>query len=535
MGKIFNVTGPCIPQKHYMADITECIRQIRKMIDAGAYFTINRARQYGKTTTLAALDKALEEDYLVIWLDFQSLGSASYQNENTFSLAFLQVFIRELKRRHGNEMPGIRELTAKLQEILNEKDPAFDLMKLFEQLLEVCGNSARPVVLMIDEVDSASNNQVFLDFLAQLRNYYLERDTKGTAAFQSVILAGVHDIKNLKRKIRPEEDHKINSPWNIAADFEVDMSLSRDGIEGMLTEYESDHQTGMNPSKMAELLHDYTSGYPYLVSRLCKLMDEKIDARDDHAKKSAWTREGFLEAVRILLMETNTLFDSLIGKLADYPELEQMLKELLFFGKPITYNPTNQVIGLAVMFGFVKNAAGKVIPENRIFDTLLYNYFLSLDEMKSLDIYTASLLDKNIFIHEGHLNMKKILEKFVLHFHDLYGNRKETFLEEEGRRYFLLYLRPIINGIGNYYIEARTRSLGRTDIIVDYRGKQYVIETKIWRGNEYNSRGENQIIDYLDDYNLQTGYMLSFNFNQKKQIGVQEIVINGKRLIEAVV
>jgi hypothetical protein len=218
-----------------------------------------------------------------------------------------------------------------------------------------------------------------------------------------VILAGVHDIKNLKRKIRPEEDHKINSPWNIAADFEVDMSLSRDGIEGMLTEYESDHQTGMNPSKMAELLHDYTSGYPYLVSRLCKLMDEKIDARDDHAKKSAWTREGFLEAVRILLMETNTLFDSLIGKLADYPELEQMLKELLFFGKPITYNPTNQVIGLAVMFGFVKNADGKVIPENRIFDTLLYNYFLSLDEMKSLDIYTASLLDKNIFIHEGQL------------------------------------------------------------------------------------------------------------------------------------
>lgn len=26
---------------------------------------------------------------------------------------------------------------------------------------------------MIDEVDSASNNQVFIDFLAQLRGYYL--------------------------------------------------------------------------------------------------------------------------------------------------------------------------------------------------------------------------------------------------------------------------------------------------------------------------------------------------------------------------
>ena len=71
----------------------------------------------------------------------------------------------------------------------------------------------------------------------------------------------------------------------------------------------------------------------------------------------------------MLLMESNTLFESLIGKLTDYPELEKMLKELLFFGKPITYNPTNPVIALAMMFGFVKKQDGKVIPANRIFDT----------------------------------------------------------------------------------------------------------------------------------------------------------------------
>ena len=55
MGKKFNVTGLCVPTKHYMVDITERVGQIREMVDAGAYFTINRARQYGKTTTLAAL------------------------------------------------------------------------------------------------------------------------------------------------------------------------------------------------------------------------------------------------------------------------------------------------------------------------------------------------------------------------------------------------------------------------------------------------------------------------------------------------
>lgn len=541
MAKVFNVTGPCIPEKHYMVDTAEHIRQIRKMVDAGAYFCINRARQYGKTTTLAILEEKLSEPYLVISLDFQDLGSASYQNENTFSIAFLDLFFQEMERHEADEMSGMAEIMEKMQKIIEGEKQELQLMSLFRLLRKVCEVSTKQVVLMIDEVDSAADNQVFLDFLTQLRSYYLKRDTKGIVTFRSVILAGVYDIKNLKRKLRSEADRKTNSPWNIAADFTVDMSLSRDGIEGMLKEYEAGCQTGMDTSQMAGLLHDYTSGYPYLVFRLCKLMDEKIGGEEKEVKnetgtkKEAWTKEGFLEAVRMLLMESNTLFESLIGKLTDYPELEQMLKDLLFFGKPITYNPTNPVISFAAMFGFVKNADGKVVPANRIFDTLLYNHFLSMEELRTTGMYTASLLDKNMFIREGHLNMQKILERFVRHFHDLYGNRKETFLEEEGRRYFLLYLRPIINGTGNYYIESRTRSLGRTDIIVDYRGEQFVIETKIWRGQEYNTRGEQQIAEYLEDYGLQTGYMLSFCFNQKKQIGVKKLEVSGKHIIEAVV
>jgi len=55
----FNVTGLCIPSKHYMADISEKIRQIMAMVEKGQYFTINRARQYGKTTTLWLLDDEL--------------------------------------------------------------------------------------------------------------------------------------------------------------------------------------------------------------------------------------------------------------------------------------------------------------------------------------------------------------------------------------------------------------------------------------------------------------------------------------------
>lgn len=105
----------------------------------------------------------------------------------------------------------------------------------------------------------------------------MERDEVPT--FQSVILAGVHDIKSLKGKITAGGSEKMGSPWNIAADFLVELSFSPEDIYGMLSEYEADHNTGMDIRAIAELIYDYTSGYPFLVSRICKLLDERIAGR----------------------------------------------------------------------------------------------------------------------------------------------------------------------------------------------------------------------------------------------------------------
>lgn len=53
--KVFNTTAVCIPSENYMVDISDKIRQIAELIEQKKYFTINRARQYGKTTTLMLL------------------------------------------------------------------------------------------------------------------------------------------------------------------------------------------------------------------------------------------------------------------------------------------------------------------------------------------------------------------------------------------------------------------------------------------------------------------------------------------------
>ena len=72
-------------------------------------------------------------------------------------------------------------------------------------------------------------------------------------------------------------------------------------------------------------------------------------------------------------------------------------------------------------------------------------------------------------------------------------------------------------------------------MVVDYLGEQFVVELKIWHGNEYNERGEKQLLEYLDYFRQEKGYMLSFNFNKKKMVGVKRIRIEDRTIVEAVV
>ncbi|MEY8328901.1 ATP-binding protein [Lachnospiraceae bacterium 48-33] len=297
MGRIFNINGACQPTKHYMVDLELRLKTIKLMIDAGEYFTINRTRQYGKTTILRALAKFLKNDYEVVSLDFQRISSLSFESEQVFVAAFSEELLSGVK----NFPDKIKE---KLTSFVERRARINSIQALFKVLNLWCEKSEKPIVFMIDEVDTATNNQIFLDFLAQLQAGYLDRDE--TSVFQSVILAGVYDIRNIRKKIRQDKEHRQNSPWNIAADFDVDMSFSAEDISGMLSQYEEDYHTGMNIEKISELIYEYTSGYSFLVSRLCKLMDEKLAGTGSFKKNTVWTRAGVLEAVKRLLYERNS-------------------------------------------------------------------------------------------------------------------------------------------------------------------------------------------------------------------------------------
>src|SRR3989339_1394128 len=375
----FNITGSCMPHMHYMVDITNELIEIKKLIDGEKYFTINRARQYGKTTTLSQLYQKLKNEYLIIDISFEGIGDEAFLNERSFIETFINLITKRLKQNKVNN-----SILLKWSENINLNK----LEKLSDKITELVEDSEKDIVLLIDEVDKSSNNQLFLHFLGMLRNKYLDRQKGYDKTFKAVILAGVYDVKNLKLKLQPNEEIKFNSPWNIATEFEVEMSFNAKKISTMLIEYEKDYKTGMNIDKISEEIYSFTSGYPFLVSKTCKIIHEKLNKN--------WNFKGIEDAVKIILDEKNTLFDDLIKNLENNKELYNLVWKISLQDEYIPYSSTDTIISLGVILGILKKQDVFVSISNIIFEICIYNYLISKRSLKEGELGTYEFRTKFI-------------------------------------------------------------------------------------------------------------------------------------------
>lgn len=508
MNRRFNTTGVCIPHLHYMVDITNKLTQIKNMVYRGDYFVINRPRQYGKTTTMYMLEQELKDEYLVLSISFEGLGDLIFEEEKTFSKTILKIFGDSIQFNY-------QEYSSKLYEMSEDIN---DLNAVSKAITNFCRIVDKEIVLFIDEVDKSSNNQLFMSFLGMLRNKFLLRQQGKDKTFYSVILAGVYDIKNLKLKIRQDDEKKYNSPWNIAVNFNVDMSFNSDEISTMLKEYSEDKNVTISIKEISEIIYFYTSGYPFLVSRLCQIIDEN---------QLLWNEENINRSVKELLQENNTLFDDLVKNIENNNEFKDYIFDLIINGTEKTFNIHNPLINLGVIYGYLKNMDGRVKMSNRIFEQMLYNYFSSKLENKT-DMSTYNF--KENFIIENGLDFERILLRFQQFIKEQYSSIDSKFIEREGRLLFLAFIKPIINGVGFDFKEVQISEEKRLDIVVSYLSSKYVIELKIWRGAEYHKKGLNQLKEYLDIQGLDKGYLVVYNFNKDKEYKKEIIHYEGKEI-----
>lgn len=523
MKKEFNVTGSCKPELHYMADIGNKIKKVETLIEKGKYFTINRPRQHGKSTILESLEPRLfASGYSVMFITFESMGDAEFLDEKNF----IREFSRQLNKVYKRN--GYWELMDYVDS--NKGLETFGQMDDFiSGLVELTG---KPTVLLIDEVDKSSDNQLFLNFLGLLRSKYLSRNKYAT--FHSVILAGVYDIKTLKLKFRPMEEKKYNSPWNIAADFKVELTFDTSEIGSMLTAYAAENknkQIMKVVDALSQRLYYYTSGHPFLVSALCKIIEEDILPKKEVKE---WSVSDVDESFQRLVSDdySNTNFDDMYKNLENNKKLYDLVFKIIIDGEKKSFNIGNPVINLGVLLGILSDSEGGVVIHNKVYEQRIYNYMSSKIET-STTMEGFNYRD-NFLKDDTSLDFDKVLLKFQEFMKLQYSEKNEAFLEKDGRLVFLAFIKPIINGRGFDFKEVRISEEKRLDVVVTYMGNKYIIELKKWYSEEYHKRGIAQLADYLEKQNQSKGYLLIFDFRKKKKQLKKERILLGDKEIFAV-
>jgi AAA-like domain len=525
MAKSFNITGLCSPKKHYMADVSAQLGTTLSMIENGDYFIINRPRQYGKTTTLYSIAATLRAkgDYLVFNISFEGIGDVIFDTEASFSKGFLEILSRYAKYQLVELEPWLRKASTEVENLHDLSDAISDLML----------QTDKKVVLLIDEVDKSSNNDLFVLFLGLLRNKFLQQEELPT--FHSVVLAGLHDVKTLKLKLRPNEEKTYNSPWNIATAYKVNMNLLPHEIKPMLEDYAQEQGVKMDTQLIADRLFYLTSGYPYLVSHLCKIIVEDIMPTKTEKE---WTEADVNRAFQLILKEENNAnFDSLTKTLKNNADLYQLVFSVIIDGVKLDYRTDSTLIDLGKMHGiFDASENDSLIIHNRIYRERIANYMISEWRINNL-IKEKEELGSEVFdnVSQYHLpnkglDMQKVLENFQAFMKKEYSSKDRKFLERDGRMVFLAFMRPILNGAGYDFKEPQVSDEKRLDVIITYYQHLYVAELKIWHGEEAHKKGLAQLVNYLDTLGLDTGFLLIFDHNKKKMWEKDWVTVDGKRI-----
>ncbi len=521
--KRFNVTGLCIPEKHYMCDVSAKFARCKNLIDKGKYFAINYPRQHGKTTMQYLLSEEYDkhEDCLLISTSFEGIGDNSFNSEEDLASTFLETMAKSFYLSNPELADYLEEESYK---ITNFKQLSRWLRKWIRSL-------NKKVILLIDEVDKASNNQVFVSFLAMLRDKYLDAGKNQDLTFHSVVLIGVHDVKALKLKLRSEDEKKINSPWNVAEDLDINFIFSAKEIEIMIADYAKENSFNMDIVAISAKLAYYTAGNPFLISFLCKIIDERL-MRDE---KVAWTVNDIELATKYICREshTNTNFDDMVKNIYNNKELYQYVFQVIFENDKLAYNLKNHIIYLGKTYGVFKespNKTGETVITSPIYEQVLKDWMMSLEETGLGKNFSRSRVIKNDCIDENGLNLDIVLEKFQEFMQEFHSDKDDTFLEKNARFILLSFLRPIVNGEGFLFKEPESKDNKRMDLVITFRNKRFIIELKIWRGSKRYDDGIDQLCNYLDSYSLDKGYMVVFNFNKNKKYKTEKISKNQKNI-----
>jgi hypothetical protein len=184
------------------------------------------------------------------------------------------------------------------------------------------------------------------------------------------------------------------------------------------------------------------------------------------------------------------------------------------------------VVNRALMFCFLKRLDDKqVVIHNQIFEIVISKYMITKDSREKKERRVTGILKQDV-VKDGRFDMELCLRKFAKHYRELFNESDLAFLERQGKMLFLSYIAPLLNGDGFYHLESQLSDLRRMDIVVDYNHEQFIIELKIWHGEEAHEAAYEQLAGYLRSKGAARGYLVTFDLRKSANHEPREAWVN---------
>ena len=492
MDKIFNVAGPCFPDRHYMLPALGRMPEIRRLVEQEMYFVIHAPRQTGKTTAVKSLAREINAkgERYALYCTLETL-------QNATDPAVANAAIRDLILDNAHSDPAFPVPPCARE----EGPPSYGGIGLAVRtaLRTICREAGRPVVVFFDEADCLAGT-VLISFLRQLRDGYVNRDSVPFPV--SIALVGMLDVRDYKAQIRPDgESLGQISPFNIITEDLMLRNFTEAEIAALYAQHTEATGQVFEPAAL-DKVWEFTRGQPWLVNALARECVVKIHAYDYSAPITA---DDIVAAKEAIIRRRDTHVDSLMERLRE-PRVRRVVEPVIFGGaSPVSRDSEDYrfVVDLGLMR---ENELRELVPSNRMYAEIIGRY-LTRDTQ---DDMVKSVPQTPWALPDG-LDMPGLMAAFQSFWRENSGVIRNPHDYQEALPHLVLmaFLQRVTNGNGRILREMALGSR-RLDLCVEYRGHRYAVEVKTAK-NFAGEKSYAQLASYLDSLGLAEGWMPVFD------------------------
>jgi DNA polymerase III delta prime subunit len=499
MEKFFNTAGPIKPDLHYQIDPLERVdwEEIHMLIGSQKYFLMHAPRQTGKTTTLLAMMKELNEEgrYACVYANIEGAQAARNDVDKGIDAVChtltgsISLYLKDERADEWLKNEGVKTAV---------NDRLKSLLSYWSRI------SDKPVVLLLDEVDALVGDTL-ISLLRQIRAGYAQRPE---AFPQSIVLCGVRDIKDYRIQTSGQDIITGGSAFNIKSESLRMGNFSREETFALLQKHTEVTGQKFDEGIFEEIWQD-SMGQPWLVNALgYELTWKDRSARD---RSTLITLSQYREARERLIYSRATHLDQLTDKLRE-PRVHRVISQILqaeegdVVGERVSPDDYQYVEDL----GLIQTRPGLKIS-NRIYQEVIPREL-------TWAVQTVIVQEQHWYLTEGrHLDTPKLLQAFQQFFREHSDIWLKKFEYEEAAPQLLMqaFLQRIINGGGRI---NREYALGRkrTDLFIEWP----VSEEEGWHGEVQRIVIELKILRKALDATIEKGIEQTQEYS--KQVGAEE-------------